>query len=85
MPFVRIAWGKLVKVEEIKYDPESDDVDWDNAVIVYGIIGILELFSGTYLVLDLSFARLINVMKRLISSSSPLRRRLEMVCSFYVK
>lgn len=45
--YVRVAWGKAVKVEEITNDRKVDDYDWDEGVVVYGIVGILELFSGT--------------------------------------
>ena len=43
---VRIAWGKGVRVDEITSDGSGDGLEWENGVIVYGIIGILELFSG---------------------------------------
>lgn len=42
--YVRIAWGKSVHVEEIA--GVDDGVDWEESVIVYGIVGVLELFSG---------------------------------------
>jgi hypothetical protein len=44
---VRIAWGKAVRIEEVT--EVEDRVDWEESVIVYGIIGILELFSGALL------------------------------------
>lgn len=43
---VRIAWGKIVRVEEITSNGGADEVEWEKGVIVYGIIGILEMFSG---------------------------------------
>ncbi|TFK62545.1 hypothetical protein BDN72DRAFT_964483 [Pluteus cervinus] len=59
---VRVTWGKNVKVEEIQVDngkiggtssalgnAEDNEVDWSDSVIVYGIVGILELFSGSHL------------------------------------
>ncbi|KAI0345325.1 hypothetical protein BDW22DRAFT_1426997 [Trametopsis cervina] len=46
---VRIAWGKEGKVEEIKNDSDKDDVDWSNAVVVYGIIGIMTLFTASHI------------------------------------
>jgi len=44
--YVRIAWGKPVQVEEVVDSTNAGDVDWSDSVIVYGIIGVLELFSG---------------------------------------
>lgn len=45
--YVRIAWANPVKIEEASpgHEPEGDNVDWSDSVIVYGIIGVLELFS----------------------------------------
>lgn len=44
---VRISWGKAVRVEEIASNSGGDAAaEWAKAVIVYGIIGFLELFSG---------------------------------------
>lgn len=50
---VRISWGKDTKIEEIEatYDPAETDregLDWKDAVVVYGIVGILELFSCAF-------------------------------------
>lgn len=39
---VRIPWGRNPKVEETTIDS-----DWEDPVVVYGIVGILELFSST--------------------------------------
>jgi len=45
---VRIGWGKPVNIEEITSNGGPDAAEWEkDAAIVYGIIGILELFSGT--------------------------------------
>ena len=41
---LRIAWGKPAKVESLD---EAEGLDWSNAVIIYGLVGILELFSST--------------------------------------
>ncbi|EGN95512.1 hypothetical protein SERLA73DRAFT_113095 [Serpula lacrymans var. lacrymans S7.3] len=46
---VRIAWGKQVKVEEVSGDGEDPSRDWSESTIIYGIVGILELFSASYL------------------------------------
>ena len=43
---VRIAWGKDAKVEEVATTGD-DEGDWADSVVVYGIIGILNLFTGT--------------------------------------
>jgi phosphatidylinositol 4-phosphatase len=44
---VRISWGNPVKVEELEGDGEGDGMAWNESVIVYGIVGILELFSSS--------------------------------------
>ncbi|KAI0723971.1 SacI homology domain-containing protein [Cerioporus squamosus] len=44
---VKVAWGKGGKVETLVTLPE--DVDWEDSVVVYGIIGFLELYSASYL------------------------------------
>lgn len=43
--YVQIPWGKSGKPEEVSGD-SSGLYDWNEAIIVYGIVGILELFSG---------------------------------------
>ena len=43
---VRIAWGKEGVIEEVQDNGEYECVDWNESVIVYGILGILRLFSG---------------------------------------
>ena len=53
LPCVRVSWGKSVKVEEIESRQLSEKLDWNEAVIVYGIVGILELFSCPFLILFL--------------------------------
>ncbi|KAH7103991.1 SacI homology domain-containing protein [Auriculariales sp. MPI-PUGE-AT-0066] len=42
--YVRIAWGKSASPEEI--DGPGNAQDWVDAVFVYGIVGVLRLFSG---------------------------------------
>ncbi|KIK59630.1 hypothetical protein GYMLUDRAFT_44597 [Collybiopsis luxurians FD-317 M1] len=44
---VRIAWGKNGKVMEVSGD--GSEHDWNEAILVYGIVGILELFSASYI------------------------------------
>ena len=48
LPCIRVSWGKSVKVEEIEL---SEKLDWNEGAIVYGIVGILELFSCSFLML----------------------------------
>jgi len=61
LTYVRVSWGKAIKVEEIGEALQAGEA-WDDAVVVYGIVGILELFSGTSLlsnpVITLSMIRL---------------------------
>lgn len=43
---VRISWGRELKIEEVQ-DDVDDQVDWrTGGVIVYGIVGVLELTFG---------------------------------------
>lgn len=44
---VRVTWGKDSRVEEITVDANTgeDEWDWKDSVIVYGLVGTLELFS----------------------------------------
>lgn len=42
---VRVAWGKGGQIEELS-GGSGKVYDWKEAIIVHGIIGILELFSG---------------------------------------
>ena len=55
LPCIRVSWGKSAKVEEIERYQLSEMLDWNEAVIVYGIVGILELFSCSFLMLFLGF------------------------------
>lgn len=43
---VRIAWGKEGQIEDVHDSGEIDGVDWSESAIVYGIVGILNLFAG---------------------------------------
>ena len=82
LTYVRVSWGKVVKVEEVGEDLEAGDAAWDDAVVVYGIIGILELFSST----SLSFSNLVLTalpmfrLQPLTSLSLLPERKSEMVC-----
>jgi len=44
---VHITWGKVREVEELQGVARTTGINWATAVIVYGIVGILELFTGT--------------------------------------
>lgn len=46
---VRISWGRLLRVEELNSDEDSQGAAWAESVVTYGIIGILELFNASYL------------------------------------
>jgi hypothetical protein len=45
---LRLQWSKTVKVEELSGPGEGEDFDWTDSVIVYGIVGVLELFDSAY-------------------------------------
>lgn len=45
-PYVRVSWGKNVKVEEITPKEDDAEIEWGDGTIVYGILGVLDLFSG---------------------------------------
>jgi hypothetical protein len=42
--YLRISWGKSNKIEQFE-TLEEDNIDWAGSVIVYGIAGIVELFT----------------------------------------
>jgi len=44
--YVRITWGKIPEIEELQGRMQNANVNWAVAIIVYGIVGILELFTG---------------------------------------
>lgn len=44
--YVRIAWGKHVRIVEVSGASDIGPINWDGSVVVYGIIGVLDLFSG---------------------------------------
>lgn len=45
--YVRITWGKVPEIEEFQGAAQNTGIGWPTAVIVYGIVGILELFTGS--------------------------------------
>ena len=46
--YLRISWGKSNKIEQFE-KLERDNLDWTESVIVYGIAGIVELFTCMWL------------------------------------
>ncbi|KAI0082839.1 hypothetical protein K474DRAFT_1584893 [Panus rudis PR-1116 ss-1] len=46
---VKISWGKEPAIEEVEEDAETDDRDWSHSAVVYGILGIMNLFTASYL------------------------------------
>jgi phosphatidylinositol 4-phosphatase len=44
--YVRISWGKIPEIEKFQGAVHNTGAGWAAAVIVYGIVGILELFTG---------------------------------------
>ncbi|OCH94928.1 hypothetical protein OBBRIDRAFT_768387 [Obba rivulosa] len=46
---VRVGWGISGKIEEIPAADDDSDTDWSHSVVVHGIVGILKLFSVSYL------------------------------------
>ncbi|KAJ3500497.1 hypothetical protein NLJ89_g9770 [Agrocybe chaxingu] len=46
--YICISWGKHVKIDELE-SRSDDELDWKDCVVVYGIAGMLELFSCSYL------------------------------------
>ncbi|KAH7889626.1 SacI homology domain-containing protein [Phlebopus sp. FC_14] len=43
---VRVSWSKPPKVEELSSDAEGPLIDWTSSAVIYGIVGILDLFNG---------------------------------------
>ena len=66
LPCIRVSWGKSVKVEEIEL---SEKLDWSESVVVYGIIGILELFSCSSLISSPSLTTILKVVLRFVSAA----------------
>ena len=45
--YVRITWGKIPEIEESPGAVQNSNVNWAVTIIVYGIVGIIELFTGS--------------------------------------
>ncbi|KAF7305034.1 hypothetical protein MKEN_01218400 [Mycena kentingensis (nom. inval.)] len=57
---LRVSWGKLTRVEEVDGD---GDADWTESVIVYGIVGVLELLTASYLLVVTARTELGNLLE----------------------
>ena len=65
--YIRISWGKSPKFEEFQGSAQNVG-SWASAVIVYGIIGILELFTGSFISL-FPWQRFLNKpLRRIVST-----------------
>jgi phosphatidylinositol 4-phosphatase len=53
--YVRINWGKVPEIVKFQGAVQNTDTNWAAAVVVYGIVGILELFAGWYLISSLPY------------------------------
>ncbi|RDB21105.1 Phosphatidylinositide phosphatase SAC2 [Hypsizygus marmoreus] len=60
--YVRVSWGKPVRVEEVSDAANGEEIAWDESVIVYGIVGVLELLSGCHLLVITSKLEVGNVI-----------------------
>ncbi|KAF8447889.1 SacI homology domain-containing protein [Boletus edulis BED1] len=49
LSYVRIPWGKHPNVQELQHDGNDSSIDWKSSVVIYGIVGIMELFNASYL------------------------------------
>ncbi|KAG6376216.1 hypothetical protein JVT61DRAFT_2191 [Boletus reticuloceps] len=47
LSYIRIPWGKHPNVQELQHDGNDSSIDWKSSVVIYGIVGIMELFNGT--------------------------------------
>ncbi|PPQ63259.1 hypothetical protein CVT24_006784 [Panaeolus cyanescens] len=61
LSYIRISWGKGGSIEELQASTD-EDLPWSEAVIVYGIVGIVELFSCSYLLVVSSRVEVATVL-----------------------
>ncbi|KAF8163607.1 SacI homology domain-containing protein [Crassisporium funariophilum] len=59
--YVRVSWGKSIKIEEVENRPD-EQLDWSGSTIVYGIVGVLELFACSYLLVITSRSEVGHVL-----------------------
>lgn len=64
--YIRISWGKVFQVEEIPSGGE--EFDWGESAVIYGIVGVLELYSSGF---RLSIDRYHNVLIGSVRLVSP--------------
>ncbi|KIM48704.1 hypothetical protein M413DRAFT_21047 [Hebeloma cylindrosporum] len=64
--YVKLSWGKNIMIEEMESHP-NHQLDWNESVLVYGIVGILELFSSSHLLVITSRTEIGNVLDPLHS------------------
>ncbi|KAF7294817.1 hypothetical protein MIND_01019600 [Mycena indigotica] len=59
---LRLSWGKTTQVEELSGNGESEEADWATSVVVYGIVGLLELLTSSYLLVVTSRTEVGNLL-----------------------
>lgn len=77
---VKVEWGKGGKVETIAAN--TVEAEWEESVVVYGIIGFLELYSGNYILPPQPEHRVKNVRQPRTSSLFPLGMWWEIVSAY---
>lgn len=66
--YVRIAWGKGPEIKQFQGPIPTAGVNWTLAVVVYGIIGILDLFAGSLSTLPSEvFLNYVESLRRILS------------------
>jgi phosphatidylinositol 4-phosphatase len=66
--YVRIAWGKVPEIKQFQGPIPTAGVNRTLAVIVYGIIGILDLFAGSLPTLPSEvFLDYVKFLRRILS------------------
>ncbi|KAA1469556.1 hypothetical protein DENSPDRAFT_918842 [Dentipellis sp. KUC8613] len=53
---IRISWGKNAKLEGVDGPGGSEEAVWSEGAVVYGIVGILELYAASYLLVITSIS-----------------------------
>ncbi|VDB82776.1 unnamed protein product [Peniophora sp. CBMAI 1063] len=61
-PYVSISYGKQYKVEEREDTGEGHGAEWASAAVVYGIVGIIDLYTTSYLLVISSKADVGSVL-----------------------
>jgi len=66
--YVRIAWGKVPEIKQFQGPIPTAGVNQTLAVIVYGIIGIIDLFAGSLSTLPSEvFLDYVEFLRRILS------------------